>query len=67
MQCLYLVNRDILDPKDVQSLKMNLPSSHCPAIIMVSLFDGQDICMDSSNREFVKLLEKFELKEPDEP
>ncbi|XP_047242276.1 uncharacterized protein LOC124880908 [Girardinichthys multiradiatus] len=67
MQCLYLVNWDILDPKDVQSLTMNLPSSDCPAIITVSLIDGEDICMDSSNRGFVKLLEKFELKEPDEP
>ncbi|MED6285313.1 hypothetical protein CHARACLAT_028015 [Characodon lateralis] len=67
MECLYLVNWDNLDPKDVQSLKMNLPSSDCPAIIEVSLIHGRDICMDSSNREFVKFLEKFELKEPDEP
>ncbi|MEQ2253799.1 hypothetical protein ILYODFUR_036225 [Ilyodon furcidens] len=55
------------DPKDVKSLKMNLPSSDCPAIIIVRLIHGGDICMDSNNRDFVKLLEKFELKEPDEP
>ncbi|MEQ2297354.1 hypothetical protein AMECASPLE_034027 [Ameca splendens] len=67
MQCLYLGNWDILDPKNVQSLKMNLPSSDCPAIIIVSLISEKDICMDSSNREFLKFLVKFELKEPDEP
>ncbi|XP_073330596.1 uncharacterized protein [Pagrus major] len=62
LRCAPLENWNNVDPKDVQSLKMDVSSFGCPVYMFVTLKNKQMFCVDSSEPLFRTLLEALELQ-----
>ncbi|XP_047451995.1 uncharacterized protein LOC125014716 isoform X2 [Mugil cephalus] len=58
--CVHSKDLKSIDPKDVASLEINLPSPACHGSIWLTLTNTTKFCMDSSMPQFKDVLEKLE-------